>query len=253
MVLMKAIPLLLILSGITTLTLAAEEAAVKPEIESVGLFKNGIAVVRATFPIGGPGIYRWDHVPQVIHGTFWVESDGEVAVLSTTRKIEETDETGAPSGIVAAGSRREGSHGHPPPKRLDPFRPYPPASPGRSGRCRRAPALRQWDTNYASLNPSAGSYYWWNGPPELVAPPPAAPPGNFLILNDPSGTRRYIDMSGIATVEAKGPFGAVKRVVDKPVLVFDVRKAPVHGRGGARVLADQRHGLDAVLHGGSQR
>lgn len=226
---MKAIPLLLCLSGITTLTLAADEAAVKPEIESVGLFKNGIAVVRATFPIGGPGIYRWDHVPQVIHGTFWIESDGEVAVQSTNRKIEETDETDAPSGMLQqdlAGKEVTVTL-----RQNEPT--ISSISTGITGTVWAVPPRpnpRQWDTNYASLNPSSGSYYWWGNPRfNASSPLPTAPTGNFLILNDPSGTRRYIEMSGIATVEAKGPFDAIKRVVDKPVLVFDVRKAPSAG------------------------
>ena len=51
---------------------AAEETVVTPAIESVGLFKNGLAVVRATFPVKGPGSYRWDKVPRVVHGSFWV-------------------------------------------------------------------------------------------------------------------------------------------------------------------------------------
>ena len=37
------------------------------QIESVGLFKNGVAVVRASFTVPGPGSYRWDNIPQTIH------------------------------------------------------------------------------------------------------------------------------------------------------------------------------------------
>lgn len=55
---------------ISTLLLAgisfglADETPIQPQIESVGLFKNGVAVVRASFTAPGPGCYRWDAVPQ---------------------------------------------------------------------------------------------------------------------------------------------------------------------------------------------
>lgn len=55
---------------------AAEETVVAPTVESVALFKNGLVVVRATFPVKGAGQYRWDKVPRVVHGSFWVESGG---------------------------------------------------------------------------------------------------------------------------------------------------------------------------------
>lgn len=212
------------MSGFASLPVAADETMVKPVIESVGLFKNGLAVVRATFPINGAGIYCWNRVPHVIHGTFWVESDGEVGVQSTTRRIEETDESGSPSGVLQhdlAGKevtitlRNTDS----------------PQDPQITGTVWAVPpraSTRIWDTNYASLDPSARSYYWR---PQVNTPQPttAASTGNFLVLHDEKGARRYIDMSGIASVEAKGPFGTVKRMMEKPVLVFDVRKAPANG------------------------
>lgn len=224
MALMKTISALLCVS---TLCLAAEEVAVKPEIESVGLFKNGIAVVRATFPINGTGLYRWNHVPQVIHGTFWIESDGEVAVQSTVRSIEETDEIGSPTGnlqVDLAGKEVSIALR----QNVAPLSSTLPSIDGIVWAVPPRPSIRHWDTNYASLNPSSSSYYWWNrANPQQQAP--VAQTGNFLILDDPTGTRRYIDMSSIASVVAKGPFGATKRMVDKPVLLFDVRKAPSSG------------------------
>lgn len=221
---MKATLSLLTLLTISSFSVAGEEAVVKPEIESVGLFKKGIAVVRASFPIDGPGAYRWEHIPQVIHGTFWVESDGEVAVLSTTRRVEESDDTGAPGGVL-----QQDLAGKEVSIRL---RQTDSTAASGSGAISGTvwavpprPSPRQWDTNYASLNPAAGSYWWWNGNRQIMSQP-AAPTGSFLILDDGEGNRRYIDMGSIATVEAKGPFGAVKRMVEKPVLVFDVKKAP---------------------------
>ena len=196
----------------------------KPVIESVGLFKNGLAVVRATFPIDGAGSYCWDRVPHVIHGTFWVESDGEVAVQSTTRRIEETDDSGAPRGVLQndlAGKEVTITL-------RDKNSPQDPRITGTVWALPPRAGKRLWDTNYASLNPSARSYYW-SSQVQMPQPAPAASTGNFLVLHDETGARRYIDLSVIASVVAKGPFGTVKRMVEKPVLVFDVRKAPANG------------------------
>ena len=215
------------LIGFTTFSMAADESVVKPGIDSVGLFKNGIAVVRASFPVDGPGNYRWDHIPQVIHGTFWVESDGEVSVLSTTRRVEETDESGTPTGFLqqdlagkeVAITLRQNNPA---------VSPVSTTITGTVWSVPPRPVIRQWDTNYASLNPSTGSYWWWNGNRQMASQP-TSPPGNFLILVDGSGNRRYVDMGSIAAVEAKGPSGAIQRQVEKPVLIFNVRKAPAQG------------------------
>jgi hypothetical protein len=73
----------------------AEEKPVTSRIASVGLFKNGLAVVRREVDLPGPGVYRLDDVPEPVHGTFWVESDAVVRVRSTVRE--------APRRVDAAG------------------------------------------------------------------------------------------------------------------------------------------------------
>lgn len=97
---MKALVFALGMSGIAAFAASAEETIMEPKIESVGLFKNGLAVVRAVFPVSGPGVYRWNKVPRVVHGSFWIESDGEVSVRSTRRMVEETDASGSPTGNI---------------------------------------------------------------------------------------------------------------------------------------------------------
>ena len=66
---MKATPLTLAIALLLAgLSLGlADETPIQPQIESVGLFKNGVAVVRASFTVPGPGSYRWDNIPQTIH------------------------------------------------------------------------------------------------------------------------------------------------------------------------------------------
>ena len=53
----------------------ADETKVTAKTEAVALFKNGYTVVRQEIDVPGSGIYRWEEVPPVIHGTFFIESD----------------------------------------------------------------------------------------------------------------------------------------------------------------------------------
>ena len=225
---MKVKTILLCLSCVNISVIAAEEITVKPQIESVGLFKNGIAVVRASFPVTSAGTYRWDKVPQVIHGTFWVESDGEVAVQSTMRKMEEIDENGAPTGEIQQDlAGKEVSV-----KLRQSLAGLTNAATEVIGTVWRIPQrsiAQQWNTDYASLSNPNRYYYGWNAQNQISLQQPVNRIGNFLVLEEPTGTRRYIDLSGVSSIQAKGPFGATKRMVDKPVLVFDVRKPPTTG------------------------
>jgi hypothetical protein len=223
---MKAFSILLGSLGFVALACAAEETVVTPILESVGLFKNGLAVVRATFPVAGPGHYRWDKVPRVVHGSFWVESDGMVSVQSTTRLLEQSDAAEAPAGLlqrdlagkeVTVTLKTAGAA----------------QSPVLTGKVWEIPpraATNSWDTEYSSLNPNGGYYYG----SRMINPsgytPPAAPnTGGFLVLQDGDGSRRYIDQASIASVTVNGPFTPVKHREERPVLVFDVRQAPANG------------------------
>ena len=133
-----------------------------------------------------------EKVPRVVHGSFWIESDGVVLVRSTTRMIEETPETESPAGRLQsdlAGRRvtvtlKEGATQNP-------------VIAGTVWEIPPAPAARAWDTDYSSLNPGTRG---WN---YRGAMPPHAPQpdtGAFLVLEDEAGNRRYIDRSSISTV-----------------------------------------------------
>ncbi len=212
---MKASPLTTaaaLLAGLATGL--AVETPVQPQIDSVGLFKNGVAVVRASFTVPGPGTYRWDAVPQTIHGTFAVDSD---AVLSTTatHRIVEEELKSAPTGMqdalagknvtVTLQSAGVGGSG---PANL------------RGGRVWAVPAVpsnNPFSTQYPTADPY-GRYYGWNGP--ALASHPARM-DDFLILETEQG-REYINRQCILSVAAEGPFGTVKQQVEKPVLLFEV-------------------------------
>jgi hypothetical protein len=79
--------LFLVLIVSFTLTCShAEETLVKSQIVSIGLFKNGLAVVRRTVPIQGTGVYRLEDVPNPVHGTFWIESQNAKVVTRVTSR-----------------------------------------------------------------------------------------------------------------------------------------------------------------------
>jgi len=224
---MKIPVFVLCASGFAALSFAAEETAVTPTFESVGLFKNGLAVVRATFPVKGPGCYRWDKVPRVVHGSFWVESDGKITVQSTTRMVEDTEANEPPTGALQADlagkmvtvTLKTTGTSQTPSAITGKVWDMPPGSPS-----------RKWDTDYSSLNPGGRPYYWYRSQVATAAAPPAtASTGGFLILQDDDGTRRYIDQSAISSISVTGPFTQPKHREERPVLLFDVQNVPSNG------------------------
>src|SRR3954454_6557957 len=76
-------------------TAAADEAAAKSRVVSVGLFKNGLAVVRCEVTLDGPGSVRLDNAPEPVHGTYWVESPVPVETVVKMREVEGPPTTGA--------------------------------------------------------------------------------------------------------------------------------------------------------------
>lgn len=223
---MKTSTLLLSLLVCAFAAHAAEEKPVVPRIESVGLFKNGLAVIRATFPVSGSGLYRWDKVPRAVHGSFWMESDGQVSVQSTTRVVQTVDESDTPTGVlqqdlagktVTITSRSTG---------------VSPAAGVKGVILPITPPAweKAWDTDYGSLQPNGGSPWYGNRSAyPFTAAQIGTNPGNFLILTDAAGSRHYIDFSSIADIEVAASSGPVSRSEEKPVLVFDVREAPSDG------------------------
>lgn len=80
------------LVGLSWAEEAPAEKDVKSKVTSVALFKNGLAVVKRQINIEGPGTYRLADVPEPVHGTFWVESNGPVDV-----RVESRDTPAEPS------------------------------------------------------------------------------------------------------------------------------------------------------------
>src|SRR5262245_36294675 len=76
----------------------AEETPATGRIVSLGLFKNGLAIVKMEVSVPGPGTYRLDEVPNPVHGTFWVQSDVPVETQVRNRLVE------APSDQPGSGN-----------------------------------------------------------------------------------------------------------------------------------------------------
>lgn len=66
----------------------ASEQPLDSKLMSVGLFKNGLAVLRREATLDRPGVFRLDKVPDPIHGTFWVESSSELETQVLARDVE---------------------------------------------------------------------------------------------------------------------------------------------------------------------
>ncbi len=185
------------------LPVMGDEVAVQPKIESVGVFKNGIAVVRASFSVPGPGTYRWDQVPQAIHATFSVDSEAVVTTRATHRLLGESIDPSPPEIQDALAGKNvvislSGEHGQ------------APASV--SGRMWQVPTL---PGKFSLLSQDRSS--------SLLR---TSQPSDFLILETAKG-REYISRQRIASISAEGPFLPTSHPVEKPVLVFEVTS----GRG----------------------
>src|SRR5437870_2189577 len=78
--------------GLTLTVLArpahAEETAATSRIVAVGLFKNGLAVVKREATVGGPGTYVLDDVPEPVHGTFWIECSAPIETSVQMREVD---------------------------------------------------------------------------------------------------------------------------------------------------------------------
>ncbi len=156
-------------------SLAFGEKTVTPTLDSAGMFKNGLTVVRASFPIDGPSNYCWEKVPNVVHGSLWVESDGKVIIQSTTRMISETDESENPE----EGSRKTSlARTFPSPTDPGKLAPRPPAPFG---------TYRPWTprkhgtpTTARSILPTVPTYGNATGFPKITESPPSPPPETSL-------------------------------------------------------------------------
>jgi hypothetical protein len=175
------------------LPLSAAETPVAPRVESVGLFKNGVAVVRASFEAKAAGSYRWDDLPRSIHGSFWVESDGAVSVLATTRMAEEP-------AAAATGNLQRDLAGQAVTVRFkDTGGGRDPVLTGKVWALPETPSPPVRDNSFFTpLDP-------WGRVVATAGVNAPATTGGFLVLEDEGGGRQFLDLATIASVALAGP------------------------------------------------
>lgn len=183
------------------LSVMALAEPVAGRIESVGLFKNGLAVVTRVIDVPGPGEYQLEDLPTPVHGTFFVQSESPVSASAAMREVMVEPKLNEPVDLQSelAGRQvtvhfREGS--------------IPPVS-GEVLDMDMPTGNSAWSRQYAT--PSYPNYGWQN--PGMYAPQ------RFMTLQTAAG-RSYVDSSMVAHVEVKGDQKVVRR--RKPVLSLKV-------------------------------
>lgn len=182
---------------------SAEETPVGSKIVAVGLFKNGLAVVRREATVVGPGSYRIDDVPSPVHGTWFVECDAPVETAVRMRDVDvPIDQAGGGSlQEELAGKRvivhlREGKNS---PVKGTVVRPPQP---------RREEAARP-------ASPYGRPAYGYEAAPREAS--------RFLVLENGKG-RTYVDLGQIAALETEDEVTTVKKRRPQLVLTVGERK-----------------------------
>ncbi len=70
------------------------------KVVSVGLFKNGFAVVKREVTLPGPGSYQLEQVPEPVHGTFWINSSKPIETMVKMQEVEVDLESSGPIKLV---------------------------------------------------------------------------------------------------------------------------------------------------------
>jgi len=165
---------------------AAEEQTVKSNIVSVGLFKNGLAVVRREVRLPGAGTYLVGDAPEPVHGTWWVESSVPVETRVTLREAPEPLRPGAnvdfQNGLAGKQVTIHFRDG-----RI-------PLATGKVEALTAAKEETAWSRSFEQ------PHYYWD---RYSTPPPPAPQGRFLVLQTETG-RVFVDSSMIAYLMADG-------------------------------------------------
>lgn len=199
---MRYVTLILLMAIAGTNVAAAPEKAAASRVISVGLFKNGLAVVTREVETSGAGTYLVADVPSPVHGTFWVESEHEVDVRVTMRDMEVPPRSNTAIDFQEQLSGREVTvH----------FREQAmPPTTGKILSTERPQGEEAWNRQYQQ--PRDYNYYWHGNQ--------ARTSSQFLILDTKDG-REYVDTSMIVRVTVSNP--SEKITARKPVLLMTTK------------------------------
>jgi len=194
----------------------AEETAVRPQIDSVGLFKNGLCVVKCSFTADRVGDFVWNEPPRAVHGTFLVESEGGVTVRSTMCKAANSAEASLPTGSLQAdlaGAEVKIT--------LAPDETK--AGTIVTGKVWTMPEPKPEPRVWGSQD-GAGDPYGRTGYNARAAVAPVPTTGGFLVLEGDKGAREFIALGRIGRVEILNPGVVRQRLPDKPAMIFTLAK-----------------------------
>jgi hypothetical protein len=200
----RTILLIAVAMCVYCLPLWAEEIPVQGRIESVSMFKNGLAVVRHVVSVDKPGDYIVENLSSdPVHGTFWVESDATVKVRASYQEVA-SDQLGLEGLNLQegfAGQEVEISFKEPGQATL-------------KGTVERLAPGNHWDQNFNPRPYYDYAYYRSNAYPQAV---PYS--GLSLAVRTPDGLD-LIDPSTIAYLKVLSAKTMVK--TRKPVLILQV-------------------------------
>ncbi len=191
------------------------EKEVESKVVSVALFKNGLAVVKRQVPLQGVGVYRIADVPEAVHGTFLVESNGPIEARVETRQV--ASQAQPPLGLNLQDELtglKVTIH----------------------GRTSKTPMM-----GTVMGSPRANPDSAVQKPLTASLSVPAYPtPSRFLLLKTEKGIS-YVDLSEIASLEAEGQPQPREPLMEiKPVLLLDARTKTMGNTAEISYLA---HGL----------
>ena len=213
-----------LLSGLA-IAETVSEAKVTAKTEAVALFKNGYAVVQQEIDVPTGGVYRWEDVPTVIHGTFFIESDMNVEVRTTQRLVSVPVGADNPPQL-AAGQLVAVHVSCPTGDRVVSGRivdTTPAAEPNSLfPELTRSVARTRYDyfsSSYSVVNATTAS------PPTLITP---------IVLESSDGKHHFLTGQQITSVETDEPIKEL--TVRRPVMIFNVTKKEGNGGGKIRLF-----------------
>lgn len=172
------------------------QTVVETKIESVGLFKNGLAVVERSVDLAA-GSYRIEDVPTPVHGTFFIESASPVTARVTMMLVDSPlDLNGAPLQDQLAGRQVDVT-----------LREKEGVLSGKVAAME--PAEKVWNRQYEQPR-----HYYLDG---WGRPMPQPGGGRFIVLETADGSV-LVDQSMIASIKITGEAKTAKK--RKPVLIL---------------------------------
>ena len=206
---MKKVILFFVFAGFSIGMQAEEISYVKSRIHSIGLFKNGLAVINQTLHVPKTGKYSVEEVFDPVHGTFWIDSNALVKARLTKREY-------SVDGIKPMMSLEESFGGREVIIHLKD--PNPTTIKGKILKFEARKEKKKWDRTYRQ------SYYYYLGTQYNKGSKKISP--RYLRLKTKNGVV-YVEPSLIAFIESSGTNNKVKKV--KTVLILDVGKIPEKG------------------------